>query len=43
MINISSGGGGPATMMANGGMADMNEVYSLRQSNTELQKRVEFL
>ena len=27
----------------NGGLADMNEVYQLKQSNQELQKRVEFL
>lgn len=42
-MDRSGGGIGPASMMNGGGLADMNEVYQLRQSNTELQKRVEFL
>lgn len=37
MINMANGGGpGPGSIMAGGGLADMNEVYSLRQSNGEL-------
>ena len=37
MINIGNGaGGGPASALMNGGLADMNEVYQLKQSNTEL-------
>ncbi len=45
MINMDRTGGiiGPASLMNGGGLADMNEVYQLRQSNGELQKRVEFL
>jgi kinesin family protein 12 len=45
LINISNGGQplGPASALMNGGLADMNEVYQLKQSNGELQKRVEFL
>lgn len=46
MINMDRSGGsgmGPANALMNGGIADMNEVYQLKQSNTELQKRVEFL
>lgn len=31
MINVANGGGpGPASIMANGGLADMNEVFGLR-------------
>ena len=39
IINMSSGNGGlggPASAIMNGGMADMNEVYQLKQSNGEL-------
>lgn len=43
LINMSNGGQGPASMVMNGGIADMNEVYQMKQSNAELQKRVEFL
>lgn len=45
LINMEKGGGtqGPASTVMNGGLADMNEVYQLKQSNESLQKRVEFL
>mmetsp|Transcript_20603 Transcript_20603/g.19576 ORF Transcript_20603/g.19576 Transcript_20603/m.19576 type:complete len:101 (+) Transcript_20603:1336-1638(+) len=48
IINIDRNGGGtniqgPASTVMNGGMPDMNEVYQMKQSNEQLQKRVEFL
>jgi hypothetical protein len=30
-------------VLSGGGLADMNEVYSLKQQNEQLQMRVEFL
>jgi hypothetical protein len=34
---------GATGAVMNGGIADMNEVYQIKQSNDQLQKRVEFL
>jgi hypothetical protein len=36
-------GGVSNSMAISGGLADVNEVYQLKQSNDQLQKRVEFL
>lgn len=43
IINIDRNGGGANSIAISAGLADINEVYQLKQSNEQLQKRVEFL